>query len=131
MTLLLDTHTFLWWLEGNRKLGRRARATIGAAESAVWVSAATAWEIAIKMGLGRLTLREPPETCLPREIRHSGFQTLAISVAHALAVRTLPLHHADPFDRLLVAQAEAEGMTLVTADTIFEHYGVPTLDARE
>jgi PIN domain nuclease of toxin-antitoxin system len=131
MTLLLDTHTFLWWLEGSRKLGRRARATIGAAESAVWVSAATAWEIAIKMALGRLALREPPETCLPREILHSGFQTLAISVAHALAVRALPLHHADPFDRMLVAQAEAEGMTLVTADSIFERYGVPTLDARE
>jgi PIN domain nuclease of toxin-antitoxin system len=130
MTLLLDTHTFLWWLEGSRKLGRRARATIGA-ESAVWVSAATAWEIAIKMALGRLALRESPETCLPREILRSGFQTLAISVAHALAVRTLPMHHADPFDRMLVAQAEAERMTLVTADTIFERYGVLTLDARE
>ena len=130
MTLLLDTHTFLWWLEGSRKLGRRARATIGA-ESAVWVSAATAWEIAIKMALGRLALRESPETCLPREILRSGFQTLAVSVAHALAVRTLPMHHADPFDRMLVAQAEAERMTLVTADTIFERYGVLTLDARE
>jgi PIN domain nuclease of toxin-antitoxin system len=131
MTLLLDTHTFLWWLEGSRKLGRRARRTIGAAESAVWVSAATAWEIAIKTALGRLTLSEAPETCLPREILRSGFQPLAISIGHALAVRALPPHHADPFDRLLVAQAEAEGMTLVTADTVFERYGVPTLDARE
>ncbi|MFI5178522.1 MAG: type II toxin-antitoxin system VapC family toxin [Vicinamibacterales bacterium] len=130
MNLLLDTHAFLWWLEGHRKLGRRARTAIEQAEAGVWISAASAWEIAIKVGLGRLELDEPPEACLPREMERSGFQPLAVSVAHALAVRALPPHHADPFDRLLVVQAEAEGLTLVTADAVFGRYGVPTLDAR-
>jgi PIN domain nuclease of toxin-antitoxin system len=130
MTLLLDTHPFLWWLDGSRKLGRRARRSIEAAEASVWVSAATAWEIAIKVGSGRLSLDEPPDVCLPREIERSRFQPLAITVAHALAAGTLPPHHADPFDRVLVAQAEAEGLILVTADTIFERYDIRTLDAR-
>lgn len=131
MTLLLDTHTLIWWLEGNRKLGRRARGAIEAAGAVVWISAASAWEIAIKVALGRLDLSEPPDVCLPREMQRSRFQPLAVSLDHALAVRALPAHHADPFDRMLIAQAEAEGLTLVTADTVFERYGVQTLDARQ
>lgn len=128
MTLLLDTHAFLWWLAGSRKLGRRARRAIESGD-AVWLSAASAWEIAIKAALGRLELAEGPEAALPRELARSGFQPLGISVAHALAAGALPPHHADPFDRMLVAQADAEGLTLVTADDIFDRYGVPTLDA--
>ncbi|MBZ5560434.1 MAG: type II toxin-antitoxin system VapC family toxin [Acidobacteriia bacterium] len=131
MTLLLDTHTLIWWLEGNRKLGRRARGAIESAGAVVWVSAASAWEIAIKVALGRLDLSEPPEVCLPREMSRSRFQPLAVSLDHALAVRALPPFHADPFDRMLIAQAEAEGLTVVTGDAVFERYGIQVLDARQ
>ncbi len=129
MKLLLDTHVLLWWLDGSHKLGRVAREAVASEHSAVWVSAATAWEIAIKVGLGRLSLGEPPETCVPRELERSGFQPLSVSIPHALAVRSLKRHHSDPFDRLLVAQAKLEQLTVVTADGIFAKYGVDTLDA--
>ena len=129
--LLLDTHAFLWWLDDNPRLGARARAAIADPDNTVLVSAATAWEIAIKTGLGRLELGEPPEDVLPREIERGGFRPLAISVEHALVVRTLPLHHRDPFDRLLIAQAVAEGLRLVTADGAFANYDVGVVDAGE
>jgi PIN domain nuclease of toxin-antitoxin system len=129
MRLLLDTHTVLWWLEGSARLGKTARIAIGRDDALVWISAASAWEIAIKIALGRLSMREPPEECLPREFERSGFQPLAITVDHALAVRALPNHHPDPFDRLLIAQANLEALTIVTADAAFQKYRVSTLDA--
>ena len=93
------------------------------------MSAATAWEIAIKSGLGRLHLSEPPEDCIPREIERGGFRALAITVDHVLAVRSLARHHGDPFDRLLIAQAMREGLRIVTADASFAAYGVATIPA--
>ncbi len=130
MRLLLDTHVLLWWLGGSRKLGRTAAAAISAPTTAVWVSAASAWEIAIKVGLGRLDLGEPPDVCLPREIERSGFGVLPVDIVHALAVARLPPHHRDPFDRLLVAQTIALGLTLATGDDVFRAYAAPLLDAR-
>jgi PIN domain nuclease of toxin-antitoxin system len=129
MRLLLDTHALLWWLKGSSRLGKLARAAISRDDARVWVSAGTAWEIAIKVALGRLDLGEPPEVCIPRECDRGGFEFLAISVGHALAVRTLPEHHADPFDRLLIAQADLEALTIVTADPLFRRYQVPVIDA--
>ncbi len=131
MTLLLDTHAFLWWLDDNSRLGPTARAVIADPDNTVWVSAASAWEIAIKTGLGRLEMSEPPEEVLPREIERGGFRSLAISVEHALAVRTLPPHHRDPFDRLLIAQAKVEDLRLVTADRSFADYDVDLIVAGE
>ena len=129
MKLLLDTHALIWWLEGSTKLGPAARHAIASEDSAVWVSAASAWEIAIKAALGRLTFSEPLEDSLPRELDRSGFQPLAITIAHGLATRTLPEHHADPFDRLLIVQARAEGLALLTADRVFKKYDVQLIDA--
>ena len=131
MTLLLDTHAFLWWLDDNPRLGPKSRAAIADPNNTVWVSAASAWEIAIKAGLGRLEMSEPPEDALPREIERGGFRALAISVDHALAVRSLPQHHRDPFDRLLIAQAVAEGLRLITADRAFARYHVSLIEAGE
>jgi PIN domain nuclease of toxin-antitoxin system len=122
--LLLDTHALLWWLADNRKLGRRAREAIADPRATVWVSAASAWEIAIKVALGRLELPEAPEVCLPREIEQNHFTPLPVTLEHALAVASLPAHHADPFDRLLIAQAQIENLTLVTADEAFAPYDV-------
>jgi len=118
--LLLDTHVFLWWRADARRLGTTARAAIAGAE-VVFVSAATAWEAAIKAALGRLRY---PDT-IEDGVEASGFEKLPISLRHAERAASLPPHHADPFDRMLVAQAEAESLTLVTHDRALAVYGQP------
>lgn len=129
MNLLLDTHTLLWALAGDRRLGRDAANRITDPANSIWVSAASAWELAIKVGLGRLQLRDPLEEFLPREIERCNFLALPIGITHALATRHLPPHHNDPFDRMLIAQAAIEGLTLVTADAAIRHYDVAILPA--
>jgi PIN domain nuclease of toxin-antitoxin system len=118
--LLLDTHVFLWWRLDSRRLRRAARETIATGEI-VWVSAASAWEIAIKRTLGRLTLDEP----FASMVEDSDFSALDITGAHAERTGVLPAHHADPFDRMLVAQALVEGATLMTHDRQLQAYDVP------
>jgi PIN domain nuclease of toxin-antitoxin system len=131
VTLLLDTQALLWWRQGHRKLGPRTRAAIEQDAFGVLVSAASAWELAIKSAIGKLTLRDAVERWLPAALDGSGFDTLPVTVTHALAVATLPFHHADPFDRLMIAQAQLENLTIVTADSAFEDYDVKLLDARQ
>jgi PIN domain nuclease of toxin-antitoxin system len=123
--LLLDTHVLLWWLGDDSRLRADAAAAIADPATAVYVSAASAWEIAIKKTVGRL---EAPDD-LPAQLEHHGFAELPVSVAHALGVEVLPVYHPDPFDRLLVAQAMLEGLTIVTSDAQVRRYGVPTLAA--
>jgi PIN domain nuclease of toxin-antitoxin system len=120
--LLLDTHVFLWWRTNDVRLTAEAREAI-ATQPIVFVSAASAWEAAIKVALGRLTLPEP----FSRGADDSGFRRLAIAFEHAEAAAALPRHHADPFDRMLIAQAQLEGCTLVTHDRRLAPYGVATL----
>jgi PIN domain nuclease of toxin-antitoxin system len=129
MNLLLDTHVLIWWIENNRRLGKRARAEIQNNNTTVWISAVTIWEISIKAAIGRLDVHPSFEIALPMEIDSSGFQSLPVGFDHAFTVRTLPLHHTDPFDRMLIAQAQCEGLTLLTVDSHFADYGIPTLDA--
>ncbi len=131
MRLLLDTQTVLWWREGNRRLGPRARAAIEREAAAVLVSAASGWEIAIKSQIGRLRLREPADVWVPSAVETSGFGSLSVTMRHAVAVASLPTHHADPFDRLLIVQAQLEDLTLVTSDEAFEDYDIRLLDARK
>ena len=123
MNLLLDTHALIWWDEG-RELSRAARRAIESADG-VYVSAASAWEVAIKVGLGRLR----PARTVEEAVEESGFLELPITVRHAQRVADLPAHHRDPFDRLLVAQAEVEALTLVTRDPVFERYAVERIFA--
>ena len=125
MRLLLDTHALLWWLAGGRLLTREACEAIRTPDSLVAVSAASAWEISIKKALGKM---EAPDDLDAQIVRHQ-FTPLAITVAHALGAGALPPHHRDPFDRMLVAQAQAEQLTIVTRDTRLALYGVPTLVA--
>ncbi len=122
MRLLLDTHVLLWWSTDSPRLAEGARDAIRSA-GRVAVSAASAWEAAIKAGMGKLTLDVPFE----RVAEVNGFDKLPITLAHAAAVATLPEHHRDPFDRMLVAQARSEGLTLVTHDRAIEPYGIPIL----
>jgi len=123
VNLLLDTHVLIWWDEG-RRLAAEARRAIGKAD-AVYVSAASAWEIAIKIGLGRLR----PTRTVEQAATESGFLELPVTFHHAQLVTALPAHHRDPFDRLLVAQAEAERLTLVSRDPIFRDYSVTVIEA--
>ena len=120
--LLLDTHVFLWWRSDSRKLNATARREIAGAD-VVFVSAATAWEAAIKIALGRLQI---PDT-IEAGVAASGFEKLPIGFPHAEAAARLPAHHADPFDRMLVAQAQIEELTLVTHDRRLERYEVDLL----
>lgn len=128
MNLLLDTHALIWWMEDNPRLGRRTRDSMTKPGSTVWISAASVWELSIKYALKRLKLRCKPERDIPT-LLNEGFYSLAVSIDHALATRSLPLHHADPFDRLLIAQAQCEDLVLVTADDSIPAYDVRTLDA--
>ena len=127
MNLLLDTHALIWWVQGSQRLGRQARTRIRTTGTQAFISAASVWEIAIKMGRGRLAL-DPPEDWIP-ELLANGFAPLLITMDHTFAVRHLPMHHSDPFDRMLIAQAQTEGLTVLTADSHFAAYGISTLDA--
>ena len=125
MNLLLDTHPLLWWLEDNPTLSEKARNVIADVGNVVFVSAASAWEIAIKKSLGKL---EVPDD-LDEVVKANGFEELPIGIPHALAVGALPPHHKDPFDRMLIAQAKIEHLTLVTRDESVKQYGIPFLQA--
>lgn len=122
--LLVDTHAFLWWLDENAKLRREARPAIADPTALVHVNAVTIWEIAIKAQLGRL---DPGTERIDLEIAANGFVELPISAAHAPVAGKLPPHHGDPFDRMLVAQAQVENLVVVTHDKIFADYGIPVL----
>jgi PIN domain nuclease of toxin-antitoxin system len=124
LNLLLDTHVALWWFDNNPRLSLRARQAIREADR-VFVSVASAWEYAIKAALGRLKPPEPFEAALSK----SGFEALGIALVHAERLVHLPLHHGDPFDRMLIAQAETEGLTIVSDDRWFAAYDIPLLRA--
>lgn len=123
MRLLLDTHALLWWLADDGRLSPPARDAIADGANLVAVSAASAWEISIKKALGKL---QAPDD-LPAAIDDCGLQPLPITLHHAALAGALPRHHDDPFDRMLVAQAMHEGLTVVTADPAFAAYGVAVL----
>ena len=125
MRALLDTHCWLWLQTDPGRLGEVLLADLGDPSSERYLSSASAWEIAIKYALGKLLLPEDPTTYVPDRMRISRFRELPITHADALAVTSLPPHHPDPFDRVLVAQARVRGLTLVTADAVIESYDVP------
>lgn len=124
--MLLDTQVWLWWIAQDARLGRTARATISTAAEVLF-SAASAWEISIKAALGKLKL--PLGADIRAELARDGFEELPIEISHALEVATLAPIHRDPFDRMLVAQARVESLTLMTADETLSGYDVPTLSA--
>jgi len=125
MRLLLDTHVLLWWLDDSPNLSAAAKEAIADPGNIVAVSVASLWEIAIKKGIGKLDLPDDFEEVLS----HQGFELLDVKPAHTFGLHALPLLHRDPFDRMLVAQARAEGLRIVTRDTWIQSYDVPVLDA--
>ncbi len=124
MRLLLDTHVWLWLQTEPDRLGPTTLGMLADTGNELLLSAASSWEIAIKYGLGKLALPEPPTVYVPERMRRSGVGALPVSHPHTLAVAALPPHHRDPFDRLLVAQANLENLTFVTADPAFGRYDV-------
>jgi PIN domain nuclease of toxin-antitoxin system len=123
LNLLLDTHALLWWVTDDPKISQTARDALGAPQTTVFFSAASAWEIETKINLGKLTA---PSDWL-EQVEASQLTALDISVHHAKEAGTLPLHHRDPFDRMLIAQAIVEGLTIVTRDRNIRRYDVPVL----
>ena len=121
MRLLLDTHALLWWASDDERLKSTERDAIGDEDAIVWVSSASIWEISIKRKLGRIEL---VHSDLERELERSNFLELAITWQHAERAGSLPRHHDDPFDRMLIAQAQAEQLVLVSYDPAFSDYDV-------
>ena len=129
MRVLLDTQCWLWMTLAPERFSARARKLVEARETLLYLSAASAWEIAIKHALGKLRLPEPPATYVPTRVAALGVQPLAIEHSHALRVAELPPHHRDPFDRLLIAQAQIDDLPILTSDSLFDAYDVTTIAA--
>lgn len=124
MKLLLDTHAFLWFIAGDPKLSKKAKSNIENEKNENLISIASLWEIAIKTSIGRLTVSEPFETLIPRQIEINGFQILTINFKHIAKVASLPYHHRDPFDRLLISQCIIENYPIISKDTVFDNYRI-------
>jgi PIN domain nuclease of toxin-antitoxin system len=122
--ILLDTHTFLWWITDDHRLSALAREILGDGNNELFLSAVTGWEITIKVQIGRLKLPDEPLQFVLEQMRINAIQSLAIQMNHALHVYTLPQHHRDPFDRLLVAQSQLEGLPILSADSQLASYRV-------
>lgn len=127
MRVLLDTHAFLWWNGHHMKLSARARRVIADTQNEILLSVASAWEIALKAQRGRLDLPLSAGRYVPERMAQDGFQPLDIQLSHVLEAAWLPPHHDDPFDRVLVAQAIAEGIPIITADEAIRLYAVKTI----
>lgn len=124
MRLLLDTHAFLWWVNDAPELSAKARKAISDPGNECLLSLASCWEIAIKTSIGKLKLAGTVERFIPEQLAANNFGRLDIDFRHVARVTTLPFHHRDPFDRLLAAQAEEEKLSIVSADAVFQSYGV-------
>ena len=127
MKLLLDTHTFLWFIMGNANLSANGRVLIEDQANEKFLSVASLWEIAIKVSIGKLTLSASFNTLIPRQLSINGFELVDLEVSHAAALISLPFHHRDPFDRLLIAQAMVEQMQIVSIDGAFDAYQIKRL----
>lgn len=124
MRLLLDTHAFLWWLDGDRRLPMGVRRQVASAQNTIIVSAASAWEITTKWRIGKLPGAEAVAADVSGALASQGFASLEISIRHAEHAGRLAGEHRDPFDRMLIAQAQLEGLTVATNDLVFDAYGV-------
>ena len=124
MRVLLDTHAFLWWVADSPKLSSDAREIIANEQNEPIFSAVSAWEIAIKVGTGKLELPDSPEKFVTEQISRNALEVLPVHLRHALGVNVLPDHHRDPFDRLLIAQAMTENVAILTADPVIMKYSI-------
>jgi PIN domain nuclease of toxin-antitoxin system len=127
MKLLLDTHAFIWWDENPDKLGAASRQACSDPDNDLVLSTASVWEIQLKRMVGKLTLSKPLRQLIEEQASQNGMEISPVQVEHILRLDSLPFHHRDPFDRILIAQAQVAGWTIVTHDGAFKQYGVPVL----
>lgn len=127
MQYLLDTHVLIWWITSDKRLSPKTKSLIRSQRNTLFWSAASSWEIAIKHALGRLEFSESPESLLASELGRNHIDTLDITNAHAFMAGSLPAHHKDPFDRMLVAQARIESLAIISNDSMLSHYEVDVL----
>jgi len=127
MRALLDTHTFIWWITDDPRLSPRVREIIGNGKNELFLSAASGWEMAIKAKLGRLQLSDSLERFIPEQMALNAIESLPVKMSHALHVYKLPDHHRDPFDRMLIAQAQLENMPILTVDPQISRYPVKVI----
>jgi PIN domain nuclease of toxin-antitoxin system len=127
MNVLLDTHAFLWWVIDDSQLSNTAKATIADPSNIIYLSAVSAWEIIIKERTGKLSLPEPPETYIPSRLVSNQFASLTVQMQHVLQIASLPDHHRDPFDRLLIAQSQIEQIPILTVDHMIGQYPVKVI----
>lgn len=127
MRLLLDTHAFLWFILDDPRLSAKADAVISDPNNGIAISPASFWEIAIKISLGKYSLPEPYQVFMEREIAVNRFSVLPIEPRHTAALTSMPFHHRDPFDRLIIAQASVENVPVISGDAAFDAYGVTRL----
>ncbi len=124
MRLLLDTHALIWMVSLDDKLSEKAKTLILDTDNELFLSVASIWEISIKASLGKLILQQPIEQIINQQVQINGVQLISIEAAHALAVSTLPWHHRDPFDRLIIAQSQLENLTILGCDTAMDVYEI-------
>jgi PIN domain nuclease of toxin-antitoxin system len=124
MNVLLDTHTFLWFIANDLRLSSQAQALIQDSGNRRLLSMASLWEIAIKISLGKLTLAQPFDQFIPRQLQLNQIEILAIELPHLAAVVAMPFHHRDPFDRLMAAQCQIEALPIISADPAFDAYSI-------
>ncbi len=124
MKYLLDTHSLIWFIGGDVQLSSYARQLIDDEGNELFISVASLWEMAIKFSIGKLNLGRPFATLFPEQLENNSIEILGITVDHLKAVCNLPFHHRDPFDRLIIAQAQVEKLPIISIDTIFDNYGV-------
>ncbi|MBG1241450.1 type II toxin-antitoxin system VapC family toxin [Nostoc sp. NZL] len=124
---MLDTHTFIWYVTDNSRLSNRVLELINDENNEILLSIASLWEIAIKQNLGKLSFNQPFEIFITQQLNHNYFRLLDIKISHVAVVATLTLHHRDPFDRILIAQALAENLPILSADKIFDAYPIERL----
>ena len=125
MKYLLDTHAFLWFVSDDNRLSPRARSTINNNHNEIYFSAASAWEMSIKIRLGRLTIEEELEPFIVKQLAENNFSTLPITIFHSIYTSKLPYIHKDPFDRMIIAQSKVENMSLISKDKNIKKYKVP------
>ncbi len=127
MKILLDTHTFLWWVADDPQISANAKDIISDPNNEIYFSVVSAWEIIIKVGTGKLSLSEPPEIYIPSRVASNQFEILPVQISHILKINSLPNFHKDPFDRLLIAQSLVEDLSLITVDGAIAQYPVKTI----
>ncbi|MBD1937868.1 type II toxin-antitoxin system VapC family toxin [Microcoleus sp. FACHB-68] len=127
MRVVLDTHTFLWWVTDAPQLSNTVRGIIADSDNTILFSAASAWEIVIKVRTGKLILPEEPESYIPSRLAANQFESLPIQMNHVLQVAKLPGYHKDPFDRILIAQSQIEKIPILTIDNLITQYAVSSI----